>query len=172
MRWEALFSDLEGQADAARGDEWRAEVSERTRGERAAVDVASRLAAARGAVVELVLADGGRVSGTLRDSTRAWVLVAGDVAREHLVPVPAIASVSGLPGAAHHVTEVERRLGLSHALRALGRDRARVRVRTAAGEVHGLIAAVLADHLDVATDGPDGRRVSIPFAAVLEVVSA
>ncbi|MFN3866552.1 MAG: hypothetical protein ACK4MD_07540 [Demequina sp.] len=172
MRWESLFSDLEGQAAAVRDDEWRAEVSERTRGERAAVDLSSRIAAARGAAVTIVLSDGSRVAGVLEDSTHAWLLVVESVNREHLVPLHAVVSVTGLSGPAHHTTEVERRLGLSHALRALSRDRARVRVRTAGAEVHGVIARVLADHIDVATDEGRGGPVAVPLGAIVEVVSA
>ncbi|MFW2513136.1 hypothetical protein ACNI3K_05105 [Demequina sp. SO4-13] len=172
MRWEALFSDLEGQLGSAREDEWRAEVSERTRGERIAVDLASRIAAAQGTTLGLVLLDGERITGEVEDSARGWLLLVDAAAREHLVPIQAVASVTGLGRAAHHVTEVERRLGLSHVLRALSRDRSRVRVRTVGGEVHGVIGAVLADHVDVTMDGPGGGRVSVPYATVLEVVSA
>ncbi|MFW7413647.1 hypothetical protein [Demequina sp. SO4-18] len=172
MRWEALFSDLEGQLGSARDEQWRTEVSERTRGERAAIDLPSRIAAARGSSLALELADGESVTGVVEDTARGWLLVVDATAREHLVPMHAVAVVRGLTGSAHHITEVERRLGLSHALRALSRDRARVRVRTTGGEVHGVIAAVLADHMDVATDVADRRRVSVPFAAILEVVSA
>lgn len=171
MRWEALFSDLEGQMDAARDGEWRAEVSERTRGERGAVDLASRIAAARGSDVSLVLGDGERVAGTVADSGQEWVLVVDAGARQHLVAIAAVATISGLRGAAHHVTEVERRLGISHVLRALSRDRARVRVRTIGGEVHGIIAAVLADHIDVIAEPSDPRRIAVPIAALTEVVS-
>ncbi len=171
MRWDALFDDLEGQLGAARGDEWRAEVSERTRGERAAVDLASRLAGARGSEISVALSDGERVSGALSDSGSGWLLLVDAGARQHLIAEGALVTVTGLQGAAHHVTEVERRLGLTHVLRALSRDRARVRVRTAGGEVHGVIAAVLGDHIDVVADATSRSRVAVPLAAIVEVVS-
>lgn len=172
MRWESLFGDLEGQMAAARGDEWRAEVSDRTRGERAAVDLPARIAASQGSELTLVLIDGERVSGALEDSAHDWLLLVDPGGRQHLVPTAAIASVSGLSASAHHLTEVERRLGVSHALRALSRDRARVRVRTMGGELHGVIAAVLADHIEVAMEGGDRPRSAVPLAALVEVVSA
>ena len=172
MRWDALFDDLEGQMAAAHDDDWRAEVSERTRGERAAVDLPARIAGAQGTSVSVVLSDGEVLLGVVTDSAHAWVLLVDEGGREHLVPMAAIASISGLSGAAHHVTAVERRLGLSHALRALSRDRARVRVRTRGSETHGVIAAVYADHIDLMTDAHHRHPVAVPIAGIVEVASS
>lgn len=169
MRWDALFSDYEGQMNAARDDNWRAEVADRTRGERAAVGLAARLSGAQGSALSFTLVNGETVTGHVRDSAHAWVLVEDDVSRNHLIPAAAITAVRGVGPVAQHLSEVERRLDLTHALRALSRDRVRVRVRTTGGEVAGMIAAVHADHVDVAERARE--RVSVPLAQIIEVMT-
>src|SRR5690554_1251696 len=128
MRWDALFSDYEGQMTAARDDNWRAEVADRTRGERAAVELAARLSGACGTVLSIMLVDGKPVTGHLRDCAQSWALLEDDVSRDHLIPASSIAAVRGVGATAHHLSEVDRRLDLTHALRALSRDRVQVRV--------------------------------------------
>lgn len=65
---------------------------------------------------------------------------------------------------------VESRLGLGHALRALARDRAVVRVRAGEADLTGRIERVGADHLDLA-DVDGGRRGGWAVAfATLRVV--
>lgn len=154
---------------AARDDNWRAEVADRTRGERAAVGLAARLSGAKDSILRLTLVDGETVMGHLRDSAQSWALLEDDVARSHLIPAHAITAVRGVGVVAQHLSEVERRLDLTHALRALSRDRVRVRVRTAGGEVFGMIAAVHADHIDIAEHSQE--RASVPFAQIIEVVT-
>lgn len=169
MRWDALFSDYEGQMTAARDDDWRAEVADRTRGERAAVQLAARLGGAHGTQVSITLTDGTTVAGHARDSAHSWVLLEDDVSRHHVIPAHAIVMVRGVARVARHLSEVERRLDFTHALRALSRDRAHARVRTVGGEVSGVIAAVHADHIDIA-DQAQGR-VSVPLTQIIDVVS-
>lgn len=169
MRWDALFSDYEAQMTAARDDNWRAEVADRTRGERAAVELAARLNAATGRELSFTLVDGHTVTGYVRECAHSWVLLEDDVARNHLVPATAIAAVRGVGPLAQHLSEVERRLDLTHALRALSRDRTRVRVRTVGSEALGVIAGVHADHIDVAEAA--GKRASVPLTQIIEVVT-
>ncbi|GIG55409.1 hypothetical protein [Demequina activiva] len=165
MRWEALFRDLEAQADAQADEQWRHEVAERTRGERASVTVAARVAAARGGSVSAVLRDGTRVSGVLVDSGGDWALVT-DGGRQHLVSLASVAVLDGLPRRADVLSAVESRLSIAHALRALSRERARVAVRTGV-EVAGVIVGVGADHINVLTDA--GVTTTVPLASILEV---
>lgn len=169
MRWDALFSDYEAQMSAAGDDNWRGEVADRTRGERAAVELAARLSGARDQVLSVSLADGQTVTGYLRDCGSSWVLLEDDLLRSHLVPVSAITTVRGAGAIAHHLSRVEQRLDLTHTLRALSRDRVRVRVRTVGGEVVGVIAGVQADHIDVTEH--TGQRASVPLAQIIEVVA-
>lgn len=171
MRWDNLFSDLEGQLTAASTAQFSAEVSELTRGERAAVELAARFKATRGERARLELSDGDFVEGEVSEASALWVLVTSG-AREHVVPLAAVMSVSGLSTRAAPLREVDRRLSLGHAMRALSRDRARVVVQTYAGAHAGVIGAVGADHMDVATALGDRAQVTVPFAAIVQVRSA
>jgi hypothetical protein len=180
VRWDALFADLEAQLDREREAEQDAEVAERSRAEWARTALADRLRAHEGAELGLLLAGGHRVAGTCVDVGAEWLVLAVGPAQA-LVPLHAVVAVSGLsrrvappPGV------VLRRLGLGHALRALARDRAGVRLVTAGGDLTGTIDRVGADHLDLA-EHPAGeaRRagavravLAVPFAALRAVHSA
>lgn len=171
MRWQALFADLELQLDAALARERRDEVPELTRAERAGVGLADRLRAHRGAV-GVVVHGGELFRGDLLEVGPQWVLLGAD-AREHLVPLEAIAQVAGLGDlAAPSAGALGSRLRLGHALRAIARDRSVVRVLTTGGTVVGRIDAVGTDHVDVALvradDGrPTGARCAVPWSALL-----
>ncbi|GEA79770.1 hypothetical protein [Cellulomonas uda] len=150
VRWEALFADLESGLDAARAQDLRDEVAELTRAERAQVHLADRLRAARATTLRLVLRDGQTVDGVVVDAAPQWVLLAPDGVRRALVPTAAVTAVVGLGAwAAPAAGEVERRLALGHALRAVARDRTLVRVDAQGVSVSGRIDRVGADHVDV-----------------------
>ncbi|WP_205860470.1 hypothetical protein [Phycicoccus sp. HDW14] len=131
MRWEGLFADLEGQLAAEERRELDSEVAERTRRERALVDLTGRLAATVGSPVSLLVEGGRVVSGVLADVGDGWLLVA-DPPRELLVPRGALVTVEGLPPHADPA-RTARRFGLGHALRALARDRATVTLEVSSG---------------------------------------
>ena len=169
MRWDDLFADLEAQLGAAHEARFQAEVSDLTRAERSAIELAERLMTARGTSVSLMLRDGEPVNGVVVDAAAQWLLL-GQTGPQTLVPMHAIAWVSGLPPRTSHLSEVERRLGIGHALRALARDRARVIVDYGAGEVTGLIAVVGADYVELSTS--IGATSAVPIAAIMRVRSA
>jgi len=171
MRWDHLFADLEGQLSAASVAQFNAEVSELTRGERAAVELSARMKASVGSQVRLMLRDGDYVEGDVKDASAQWLLVSS-ARSHHVVPLHAVMTVTGLGVRAAPMTEVERRLTLGHAMRALSRDRARVAVHTDAGLCTGVIGAVGADHMDVATSVGSRSQVTVPFAAIVQVRSA
>ena len=180
MRWELLFADVEAQLAAAERAEIDAEVAERTRAEWARVQLADRLRAAVGAPLQIVLTGGHRVRGTCADAATEWVVVRDDVAQV-LVPLPAIASVTGITSSvAPAAPEVLRRLGLGHALRVVLRDRRSVRLVTHAGVLTGTVDRVGADHLDLAEHPADEprrpravRQVStVPFTALQAVIGS
>jgi len=178
MRWEGLFADLEGQLAAEERRELDSEVAERTRRERALVDLTGRLAATVGSPVSLLVEGGRVVSGVLADVGDGWLLVA-DPPRELLVPRGALVTVEGLPPHADPA-RTARRFGLGHALRALARDRATVTLEVSSGApLVGTIDVVGADHL-VLAEHPEGeprrrenvrRLLTVPFAAVRTVGS-
>lgn len=179
MRWEHLFEDMESQLAAAQAQARSDEVAELTRAERASVALADRLRSAvapgQGPLV-VTTRSGEVVKGAVTDVGPAWVLVE-DSAREHLVPLSAVARVSGLPDlAAPTLGPALRRLGVGHVLRAVARDRSIVRLALGgAGALQGRIDAVGSDHLDLTVAYPDsgrptGERHTVLLVA-LEVVT-
>ena len=181
MRWEGLFADLEGRLAAEERRELDDEVAERTRRERALVALGARLAAATGSPLRITLVGGSPVHGELLDVGDGWVLVRGEVGREVLVPLAAVATLAPLGRASEPGRRVARRFALGSALRALSRDRATVGVSlVGAGPVLvGTIDAVGADHLDLAEhhEGVPRRQenvrvvTTVPFVALLSVES-
>ncbi|MCL3862661.1 hypothetical protein [Actinotalea sp. K2] len=175
MRWDALFTDMELQLESAAAQELAAEVADRTRTERATVLLADRLRACLGDELSVVVRSGATVLGEVRDVSPSWVVLTR-AQREHLVPLSAVASISGLrSSSAPPADAVLRRLGLGHALRAVARDRSVVRV-VAGGALHqGRVEVVGADHLELAvtfddTARPTGVSVVLTFEG-LEVLS-
>ncbi len=178
MRWEGLFADLEGQLAAEERRELDSEVAERTRRERARVDLVARLAATVGGEVAVLVSGGRTVHGVLTDVGDGWLLVE-DAPREVLVPREAVVSVTGLPLRAEEARSA-RRFGLGYALRALARDRATVVLGLVDGPpATGTIDVVGADHLVLAEHaGGEPRRrenvrrvLTVPFGALRTVES-
>jgi len=174
-RWELLFADLEAQLVAHEVAERGDAVAELTRAEHAAIPLADRWRAALGAPVTVELADGERVAGVVRRAAASWVLLDGRGASgqvEHLVPLAAVASVVGLGRQAVPSTARTDALGLGTVLRRLQRDRARVVVRTRAGQAVGRLARIGADHLDLDETEAAPRPRVVPFTALLRVSQA
>lgn len=180
MRWDRLFDDLQAQLDADGQRELDLEVSDRTRRERAMVGLHERLIAHRGLGVELRLAAGHQVSGTVADAGLDWLLVQDRGGRGSLVPFGAIVAIAGLGvrAAAGPGVATGKRFGLGYALRGLSRNRSVVSLVDIGGSVTtGTIDAVGADALDLSEHPADvarreenivARRV-IPFAAIVVV---
>lgn len=174
MRWRALFADLESQLDAAQSRDRLADVPDLTRAERAGVTLADRLRGHADAELAVTLRDGQRVDGRAVDVGPQWLLLA-DGSREHLVPLAAIAGITGLTQVAAPPAGVAvSRLTLGHALRAVARDRSVVRLCTTAGEFVARVEAVGGDHVDVVpaqadTGRPTGERRVVPWSALLLV---
>lgn len=180
MRWQRLFEDLAAQQAALERRELAAEIAEHTRAERGQVELAHRLVSGIGGTLRLRVRGVGRLGGRLTDVGADWLLLdapAGSSAgREQLVPLAALLAVEGLtvradPGEG----SASRRLRLRHALRAVSRDRAPVRVHDLAGDHEtGTIDAVLADHLDLTRHADDEQRrpgtvrgrVALPYAVI------
>ncbi len=149
MQWQLLFEDLEAQFAAAQAEQARAVRSDLVRAERATTRVLDRLRASVGRLLR-VQTDGGLAEGDLVDVGADWLLLAEPPARQALVPVSAVVAVAGLaPHVAPPEGRVGRSLGLSHALRALSRDRVDVQLWVPGRTLTGTIDRVGADHLDV-----------------------
>ncbi|HEY2299378.1 MAG TPA: hypothetical protein VGH43_16705 [Jatrophihabitans sp.] len=162
MRWDDLFTDLEAQAEALDVAARAAEVGERTRVEVSGLGVIDRLRAAVGTSVRVRLAGGLSVGGTLERVGPDWLLIAEGGARECVLAVAAVRSVSGLgrlsavPGSEG---VVESRLALRSALRGIARDRSAVRVHLIDGDVlDATLDRVGADFVEVARHAPGEPR--------------
>ena len=169
VQWQLLFEDLEAQFAAARAEQARAVRADLVRAERATTVLADRLRASVGGPVRLQAGDQA-VDGVLVDVGADWLLVAEPPARQALVPLTAVAAVTGLvPHVAPPPGRVERSLRLAHALRALSRDRVAVQVCVPGRTLAGSIDRVGSDHLDLGTTA--GPPWTVPFAALLVVRS-
>ncbi|HEY2042683.1 MAG TPA: hypothetical protein VGH11_08405 [Jatrophihabitans sp.] len=162
MRWEGLFADLEAQASqlaaAARG----AEVEERGRIEVGTIGLVDRLRPALGAAITLRCRAGVTVTGCIRRVNLQWLLIAEDGGREALVPIAAIVAVSGLgrlSAVPNTMGPVESKLGITHALRGVARDRSAVRMLLADSTVlDGTLDRVGADFVEVSVHAPGEPR--------------
>lgn len=181
MRWEGLFADLEAQLEREDAAQMDAEVADRTRREQATTHLADRVRAHVGRTLVVHLDAGSSTTGEVVDTGPDWVLLRGPGRSQVLVPLGAVIGVSGLSrSVAPPAGAVLTRLRLGHALRAIARDRAPVRLQLVGGEVlTGTVDRVGADHLDLA-EHPWGeqRRAAavstvraVPFGALLAVRS-
>jgi small nuclear ribonucleoprotein (snRNP)-like protein len=153
-RWERLFADHEGMADAAEWAELTAEVQERSRGEIGRVRLTDRIRAAAGHRVEVALRTGQRLRGVVADSGPDWLLLAEAGPQETLVAVQGVEFISGLgalsasPGSEGRVSAA---LGLRYALRRLVQGRERVTVTLTGGScLPGTLDRVGSDYVEIA----------------------
>jgi hypothetical protein len=178
MRWELLFDDLEAQAQAAAAAELAGEVADRTRRERALVELVDRVVAGHGSTLLLRVAGGATYEGTLADVAQQWCVLRTPA--PVLVPMAAVTSVSGLGTVASTTGRegVRRRITLASALRAVSRDRSPVRIDLVDGStLTGTLDSVGADHVDVAEHPADQPRRhgsvrsvrTVPFSALAGV---
>ena len=157
-RWDSLFDDLEAQLAAEESREWRAEVTDRTRRERALVDLVGRLLGSRGRDVH-VRAVGGSYHGRLQDVGPDWLLLATAFDRQVLLPLAVVRCVTGLPPGSHQPSVVARGLKLGSVLRSISRDRAPVELVDRDGvSVTGTIDAVGMDYLELSDHPLDEVR--------------
>jgi hypothetical protein len=175
VQWQLLFDDLESQFAAAQAEQARAVRSDLVRAERATVRLADRLRASVGLPLRVQVGDlaaerDAVVDGDLVDAGEGWLLVADLRFRQTLVPLAAVKAVAGLaPHVAPPEGPMRRGLGLTHALRALARDRVEVQVCTAERTLVGRIDHVGADHMDVRP--AVGPSWTVPFATLRVVRS-
>ncbi|MEI2777163.1 MAG: hypothetical protein V9G19_14570 [Tetrasphaera sp.] len=174
-RWARLFADLEMAFEAEERRRRDSEVADRTRRERAGVTLAARLTAHRGQPLQARLLGGLRVEGQLIDVGRDWCAITAGASRALVVPLPAIASVTGLT---HRGDFAPRRFALGYALRGISRDRAPALVTDVLGTgFQGTIDVVGKDFLDLAEHPIDEARRSrnvrnvrtIPFACITSI---
>jgi len=181
VRWDAVFADLEAQAEALEIAERAAEVQDRVRAEVGELTVVDRLRPAVGTVLRLRTVDGLVCAGTLARVGPDWVLLEQDGDRELLVCLAAVTGISGLgrqSAVPNSMDVVSSRLRLWFVLRRIARDRSPVSVRLAdATALAATIDRVGADFVEVAVHPPgEARRVAavrdvlvVPMTALVSV---
>lgn len=166
MRWERLFTDLEGQLEAVATDQLDADVADRTRRELAATTFEGRLRGAVGRVLELSVAGLGPLAGEVRRVGPGWLMV--DVVGGS----PAVVSARFVTGARDLPMATREELGAATAnaapglvpvLRVLSRDRTVTAVVLATGATYtGTVDRVGTDYFDLAEHSLDEpRRASV-----------
>ncbi|GAB2740465.1 hypothetical protein [Sinomonas soli] len=181
MRWENLFSDLEGQLASAGELELESQVADLARAEAAGVGLAERLRGQGAAPVALLLRGGLRFRGHLAQVAATW-LVLDSGPHSVLVPHEGIVTVEGLGrGAVGERSAVRRALSLGSGLRAIARDRSPVACFVDAGTgesltVTGTLDTVGADYVEVAPlrapDRGESRGLrAVPFGRLIAIRS-
>lgn len=176
-RWQALFADLEAQADALTIAERAAEIEERIREAAAELSLQDRLRGQVGSSVRLSCAAAGHVMGRIVHVGRDWVLVEEQAGRQAVALLDAIHSAGGLgrlSAAPGSMSQVESRLGTRHMLRALVRDRASLRLHLRDGSVlDGTIDRLGSDFLELASHpvGEVRRRAAVRESILVRIGS-
>lgn len=142
MRWESLFADLEAQFRDAQRRGQAAEIQELVRVELTRQVLADRLRSLGGRQFETRLLGGMVIHGRLAHAGKGWIVLDAD-GHEYLIPETGIASISlpangsGTDAEVDTGSESMTGLGLGSALRALVRDRCRVRLYGTDGSILG-----------------------------------
>lgn len=175
MRWDAVFKDLDDPWREA-GEDLADEVAERSEIEQGRLLLTDRLAANRGAVLQVKMAGDrgeGAVEGTLLDSGPDWLLV--DTTRgETVVALAVVLAIRGLTPAnrPHGQAGVaESRLDLRFALRRLARVSGPVTVRLTDGTYKvGRLSRICADFVEL-NDPRAPEPLLLPTQAIAAVSS-
>ena len=151
MRWDALFSDLEAQAEVLTQAERASEVDERTRYEVGASGILDRLRAAVGEPIQLSCIGGLALRGTLCALGADWLLIDEGVGAESLVVLDAVCRVRGVGRRSVPAGPASLRLALRSALRGIARDRLPVRAVLRDGStITATIDRVGSDYVEMA----------------------
>lgn len=138
MRWESLFEDLEAQLRAEQLRDQALEIQELVRVEMTRHVLADRLRSFLGHQLEVRLLGGTAVQGRLAHTGNGWLMLEAE-GHEYLITDNGMAAITlagtELPAGAE--AETEPGLGLGGALRALVRDRCRVRIYCIDGTIIG-----------------------------------
>ncbi|MDO5049529.1 MAG: hypothetical protein Q4D87_06580 [Actinomycetaceae bacterium] len=168
MEFEEIIADLVREQAAANEREVNEEVASLAEAELVSVQLSDRLAALEGKRVSLSSAFNYSVSGEVVRANPAWLLIK-DREGEELVSVPAIALAKGLQRVGPAPSFMETRMGLTHILRKIMRERRRVRVIVGSHAPVGFIGAVYADHMDMIGLDTGEPSISVSLKSVFSV---
>ncbi len=179
MRWERLFTDLEGMLDEHERASRESEIADRVRRELARVELSDRFRANDGRI-ELLLRGGRLVRGEVLDAGADWVVVDERHRGEVLIPLHAVIEATGLGRSVATPSDPRRRLGLGHALRVLARHRVPVVVEDELRRVRtGTVDIVGADFFELAQHPPESARRTrnvlasrvIPYRSIVAITT-
>ncbi|MDJ0321486.1 hypothetical protein [Pseudarthrobacter sp. PS3-L1] len=183
MRWDALFTDMEAQLEAAERWAKDSEISERTRIDVASIALLDRLRASLGTTIGVHLAGGQSFSGQLTH-VGAESSVVASTGTQALFSYSAVHHYSGVSRFAVEAAPSRLHpLGLASALRIVSQNREVVELclahNASSDRVYGLLERVGRDSFDVAIVRPgeiprpsNVRDVwAVPFHSLQAVVS-
>ncbi|WP_143556928.1 hypothetical protein [Serinibacter salmoneus] len=168
MRWDDLFADLSGQAEALEEDALTEDALALTRDEESAIVLGDRVRALIGCEISLAVEGGERHGGVLLDATRSW-LVLREGTQRRLVPVHAITWLEGIQRVAPAPPASEVGLGIGHALREWSRSDGITGVEVTGRRLDGALVRIGADHLELVLQEGE-RTVAVPFTAIRSVL--
>jgi hypothetical protein len=177
MRWDALFADLEAEAEAEAAVERRTEVADRIRAEHGRLRLIDRLQpflADPKRLVRIGLPASDAITGAVLSLGADWVLLGQQgTEAELLVPLAVVQWIDGLgPASAEPGWEgqVGARFSLRIALRRIAGERSPVALTLVSGHVrHGRLARVGADHIVLKGVDERGRAAAgttVPLTAI------
>lgn len=175
MRWDALFADLEAQAETLSTADREGEIADRTRSEVGRLSLTDRLRPAVGSRLRVSCAGGLTLTGRLSRVHPEWLLLAEDAGREAVVATSAVLSVGGLgalSAAPDSMPAVDSRFGLRLALRGIARDRSPARVHLTDGSVlDGTLDRAGSDFVDLALHpvGEPRRQSAVSQSTVVAI---
>jgi hypothetical protein len=183
MRWEQLFSDLDGRFVELADAEMMAELADRERVASGAISVVERIGGAIGRPLRVRTTAGIAVTGALLEIGPDWLLIQEGPGREVLLALTAVTIVEGLAAATGPaVGGVKLRLNLRFALRGIARDRSPVALVVRGGvgepmglytEITGTVDRVGGDFVEVALHAPwEPRRAASVRSVVLVPLTA
>jgi hypothetical protein len=180
MRWDALFADLVGEAEAEAEAERRSEVSDRIRvelGRLRLIDRLSPLLSAGEGGLRIRVIGHGAMAGNLRALGVDWLLLGQDdaSAAEVLVPLAAVQWLQGLgPASVEPGWEgrVGAKLTIRLTLRRIARDRSRVTLGLTCGDVvGGRISRVGLDHVELQPTEPGDHAAASSYAIPIGAIA-
>lgn len=168
MDFEQIIADLAREQAAEAQRELNEEVASLAEAELVSAQISDRLRAVEGGNVKLSSAHGYSVTGTVIRTNPAWVILKSPEGEE-LISIPAVALAQGLQRIAPSPSFMETRMGLTHILRRIMRERTRVCLVVGVHTLVGAIGAVYSDHLDLVGLESGEPRVSISLKSLFSV---
>ena len=166
------WEDLEAQFEHARNQSVRAEARELARAERTTVMLEDRLDGALTLTITVNLRGGRVYEGAVSEVGRGWCVVSDPRAGHVLVPFTSLDWCELPASRSRRAQELRPRQPLARYLESLSARAARVSIVVGEREMHGCIAHVWGDHIEMRSEN-ERRAMShtvIPVSALTAVI--